>query len=161
MKELNITTKVKVYHSPEELNEADSELLSLAKASLANSYSPYSNFKVGAALRFEDGTLIGGSNQENASYPLCLCAERVALSAADSVHPGKKIYAIAITIQSEKKGISEPVSPCGACRQSLCEAENKLGHPIRIILYGESGEVYELASAKDLLPLGFNSSFLD
>ncbi len=161
MKEINITTKIKVYNTTKELPAEDYELSKKATAALDDSYSPYSNFQVAAAIRFTDGTMIAGSNQENASYPLCLCAERVVMSAAAALYPGKPIEAMAITVKNKNRPISEPVSPCGACRQSIREEEIKLKHAIKLILFGELGQVYVLNSGKDLLPLSFDPSFLE
>ena len=104
--------------------------------------------------------MIQGSNQENAAYPLCLCAERVAIAAADSVYPGVPIIAIAITAKSLNQVVDSPVSPCGACRQVICETEGKHQTPMRIILQGETGKVYVLSSGNDLLPLSFDGSRL-
>ena len=104
--------------------------------------------------------IIGGSNQENAAYPLCLCAERVAIAAADAIYPRVPILAIAITAKSLNQIVDSPVSPCGACRQVICETEGKHETPMRIILQGEKGKVYILASGNDLLPLSFDSTQL-
>ena len=160
MKKIILKTAIEVYASLEQLKESDQKLLKLARKSLNNSYSPYSNFKVGAALLLQNGKMVGGSNQENAAYPLCLCAERVALSAASSRYPKIAIEAIAITAKSQHLPINQPISPCGACRQSICEVENHHGKPMRIILQGETGDIYVLASGRDLLPLSFDGQFL-
>ncbi len=160
MKKLEIKTAVHVFQDAEQLPEIDRQLLAHAVAALDQSYSPYSNFQVGAALLLENGAIVLGSNQENASYPLCLCAERVALAAASSTQAGLAIKSIAITARNPKKLISQPVSPCGACRQVMCESENRQTQAMRVILRGETGAVYILDSAKDLLPLSFDASFL-
>ena len=111
------------YGSLKELVEMDQKILLLAKNQLQYSYSPYSNFKVGTGLYLENGQLIGGSNQENASYPLCLCAERVALAAAAATHPNIPILTLAVTVKHPDKVIGKPAMPCGACRQVICEVE--------------------------------------
>lgn len=160
MKEINLTTKIKVYATPDEMDAADRELLREAHFAVGDSYSPYSNFKVGAALRLESGEILRGSNQENASYPLCLCAERTALGAAASLHPRSAVTVMAVTAKSLVKTIDRPISPCGACRQVLCETEMKFDRDMRVIMQGEEGEIYEFASAKDLLPLSFGAEFL-
>lgn len=160
MKEIKFTTTIKVYARKEELSSDDQALLQCAHSAVNDSYSPYSNFKVGAAVRLSNGEILGGSNQENASYPLCLCAERTALSAAASLFPKVEITAIAVTAKSPTKPITAPISPCGACRQVICETENKHKHNIRVILQGETGEIYEFMTAKDLMPLSFDSEFL-
>ncbi len=161
MKELVLKQHIKVYETVEELSDIDRQLLQRAKEALNDSYSPYSNFKVGAALLLKNGEIIGGSNQENASYPLCLCAERVAISAADAMFNGIPILAIAVTVKNPKQVIKEPASPCGACRQVMCETEMKHRQNMRVLLQGEIGEIYEFESAKGLLPLSFDGSYLD
>ena len=160
MKEINITATVKVYKNADELSPADLTLMRRARAAAEDSYSPYSKFKVGAAILLENGQILGGSNQENASYPLCLCAERTALGAAASLHPRSAVTVLAVTAKSDKHKIDQPISPCGACRQVIRETEMKFDTPIRILLQGETGEVYEFATAKDLLPLSFSGKFL-
>lgn len=160
MKKVTLKTTMQVYDALDQLPEADQKLLKLARKSLAHSYSPYSEFKVGAALLLDNSKMVGGSNQENAAYPLCLCAERVALSAAASRYPKAKVNCIAVTAKSASIQISQPISPCGACRQSICEVENRHQQPIRIILQGETGAIYVLESGRDLLPLSFDGQFL-
>ncbi|MEM1319780.1 MAG: cytidine deaminase [Bacteroidota bacterium] len=155
MKKLEINTKIEVYQNLDELPGEDRQLLLAATQALAHSYSPYSNFKVAAALRLNNGQIVTGSNQENASYPLCLCAERVALAAADATYNGIPIQAIAITARHPERIMEQPAAPCGACRQVMCESEQKLGQPMRVLLRGERGIIYALDSASDLLPLAF------
>ena len=148
------------YPSELDLTLEDQKVLSLAKKHLEYSYSPYSRFKVGTGLLLDNGAFIGGSNQENASYPLCLCAERVALAAAASVHPNIPVRTLAVTIQHADKMIEEPAMPCGACRQVICEVEQKQQQGIRIITQGMKGEVYIFESGLSILPLAFDASFL-
>lgn len=160
MKEYTLSTVFCIFDSSEELVAADRELLNLARQSLANSYSPYSNFKVGAAVRLDNGATLGGSNYENASYPMCICAEQSVLAAAASRYPGEKVIAIAVTVKNPKKEIGQPAAPCGACRQVICETERKNGQAMRIIIQGETGPVYVFDKGGDLLPLGFDGGFL-
>lgn len=142
------------------LSKEESKLLVLAKASLENAHAPYSNFKVGAAAFLDNGKMLGGSNQENAAYPMCLCAERVALSAVASQEPKAIIKAMAITVKAPSQIIDQPAMPCGSCRQALCEIEYKQKSPIRLIIQGEVGVVFIFNSAKDILPFSFDASFL-
>lgn len=160
MKKHILETVVEVYASEKELSPQDQKLIKKAKKALKKSYSPYSNFKVGAAILLENGKMMSGSNQENASYPLCLCAERVTIAAADSVYPKVPIVAMAITAKSPTQTISDPVAPCGACRQVIFETEMKHQTPMRLILQGEKGKVYIINGGKDLLPLSFDGSLL-
>lgn len=138
----------------------EAKLLAFAKSSLKNAYAPYSNFQVGAAILLENGGMVGGSNQENAAYPMCLCAERVALSAVASQYPKLIIKAMAITVKAPNQIIGQPAMPCGACRQALCEKESQQKQPIRLVIRGEEGPIYCFHSAKDILPFSFNASFL-
>lgn len=149
-----------VYTSADTLNKADLELLTSAKHSILNAYAPYSGFNVGAAVLLEDGTVVTGNNQENAAYPSGLCAERVAIFYASSQHPTKKVIAVAISATSKHQPINIPVPPCGACRQALAEYEIKCETPIRLIMGGQSGEVFISPSVSNLLPLLFSSKNL-
>lgn len=160
MKEHTLHTVFKIYDSADELPESDRTLLEMARQSLAYSYSPYSNFKVGAAVLMGNGEMLGGSNYENASYPMCICAEQSVLAAAASRFPGEKVLAIAVTIRNPKRVIGQPAAPCGACRQVICETERKNGQTMRVLLQGETGPVYVFDKGLDLLPLGFDGDFL-
>jgi len=160
MKQFSQKLEWSVVENPKDLPTQEEELLALAKASLQNAHAPYSRFHVGAAVLLENGKMIGGSNQENAAYSMCLCAERVALAAVASQFPNEKIKAMAITVKAPLQIISQPAMPCGACRQSLCEKEYHQGEHIRLIIHGEVGNVYIFDSAKDILPLSFDASFL-
>lgn len=143
-----------------DLTAVEAELLTLATASLKNAYAPYSNFHVGAAILLESGEMFGGSNQENAAYPMCLCAERVALSVAASQHPNVVITTMAITVKAPNQIIGQPAMPCGSCRQALCEKEYQQKQAIRLVIRGEKGPIFCFKSAKDILPFSFDASFL-
>ncbi len=123
-------------------------------------YAPYSNFFVGAAALAEDGTVHRGCNQENASYPLCICGERVALYNSHVNAHGKKIKSLAIIAQNPAKKLDQPVSPCGACRQVIAEFEQKQNAPIEIYLQGETDEIYYFESCEKLLPYQFSGNVL-
>lgn len=152
MKRREIVTEIKVYLF-EELSEADRELIDAARSMTAASYAPYSKFHVGAAIRMDDGTIVRGSNQENAAYPSGTCAERTACYQASALHPGMPMRKIAIAAWSGGEFQEKPISPCGACRQALAEYEHLYG-PIEVLLYGRE-EVYVLPSIASLLPLTF------
>ena len=160
MKKRVLKTPIEIYKNIDELSKKERRLLKLARKSLDHSYSPYSNFRVGAAVRLKNGKMIGGSNQENASYPICLCAERVALSAAESQYPEQPVTAIAITVYNPEQIIQQPASPCGSCRQALVETEKKHQQDIKLIMQGEIGKIYIIKTAKGLLPLAFDGSYL-
>ena len=160
MQTKEIVTRLDVYNDSGELPADEEELLSLARRATRNAYAPYSGFQVGAAIRLADGTLVSGTNQENASYPAGLCAERVALSAASAMYPGVPVTALAVAYFNQRGNNDRPISPCGICRQTLAEYQQRSGKPIRIILGGGSGEVFALAEATGLLPLAFTSEEL-
>jgi cytidine deaminase len=138
-------------------NDEDRQLLIEADIAREGAHAPYSRFTVGAALLLDDNTTLHGSNQENASFPLGLCAERTALSAKASLAPKKKVKAIAIRVKSDLKEIAQPAAPCGICRQVLLETEIKQHQDIRILLQGEKGKVLIFKSVKDLLPFYFGT----
>ena len=154
-----IQSTITEYDKPSELSAEDRNLLNEALKATGNSYSPNSEYKVGAAALLSKGEIVTGSNQENASYPIGICAERVTLSAVSSVHPKQKIVSLAITFKSKMKWAT-PVSPCGICRQTLLEYEQRQKKNIRIILRGEGGKIQIIESAKDLLPLYFDKTIL-
>ncbi|MFY0631419.1 MAG: cytidine deaminase [Flavobacteriaceae bacterium] len=160
MKKINIGSSGFVYDNIDELPEADKELMLEAIKATNNSYSPYSKFKVGAALLMEDGSIITGSNQENAAYPSGMCAERVAIWKAGATFPNKKVKKIAITAISSNKKVDKPVGPCGACRQTLLEYEINQNEPMEVIFMGEIGKVVKANSISSMLPFSFDSSYL-
>ncbi len=143
------------YTSDTELASADRQLLEKARDATAHAYAPYSHFKVGAAARLANGEILTGSNQENASFPVGICAERVLLSVAAARHPGMPITAIAVSYFNEQGPAERPISPCGICRQSLLEFETRTGQPIRLILGGQTGPVYVIPQSGSLLPIAF------
>lgn len=160
MKKLVINTEFSVFEDADQLSESLRELLKKAHQAIVDSYSPYSNFKVGAAVLLDSGEIILGSNQENAAYSVCLCAERVALASVSSNYPDASVLAIAVTAKSQRITLDKPISPCGTCRQYICEVESKNQQTIQVIMQGETGPIYYVESARDLLPLSFDASFL-
>lgn len=143
-----------------ELSNEDQELLVAAKNATQTAYAPYSNFYVGAAARLSNGEVQIGSNQESTSFPVGICAERTLLNNIGSQFPGLSIQTIAVSYQPLGKDSKEPISPCGMCRQSLLDYENRYGAPIKIILAGMTGEVMVIQSAAHLLPFGFDGAIL-
>lgn len=157
MKKVNIAVEYMVYESAEDLNESDRSLLDEAGKAVAKAYAPYSTYHVGAAVLLENGEVITGNNQENIAYPSGLCAERVALFYAASQNPEAIVKTIAITAGANGFKISEPVTPCGSCRQVMAETENKQEEKIRVIMKGETGRVYITNGIENLLPLMFHA----
>jgi cytidine deaminase len=149
-----------VYDSLEELDAGDARLLQEAKDVTRNAYAPYSHFRVGAVAELDNGQRVSGTNQENASYPAGICAERVLLSTASSLYPGISINTLAISYYNENGPSDHPISPCGICRQSLQEFEQRTGKPIRLILGAQEGKVYIIPRTSLLLPFAFTASEL-
>lgn len=160
MDKLSITTTFTVYGSVAELPADVAQLMEKAVAVRKASYAPYSKFHVGAALLLDNGEIVLGSNQENAAYPSGLCAERVAIFYAGAVYPGAAVVKMAISAAAEEKVVTDPIPPCGACRQSIAEYEQKQHTPIQIYFMGEEGKVYCSESLKNLLPLTFGGEYL-
>lgn len=160
MKKVELKTNIVVFDSIEELSDTTKMLMNKAFEAKESAYAPYSKFKVGAAILLENGKIITGNNQENAAYPSGICAERVAVWKASSDYPNEKIISIALTASSSSQITKEPVSPCGACRQSLFEYEIKQKDFIEVYFMGEVGKVIKTNSVQDLLPIAFDKSFL-
>ena len=148
---------IAVYDSIDELSQADSLLLNEARSVTQFAYAPYSKFQVGAAGKLINGKTITGTNQENASYPAGICAERVLLSSASSQFPGIALETVAIAYNNLNGNSNRPVSPCGICRQSFTEFQHRTKKSIRIILSGMEGKVQVIENAADLLPLVFGA----
>lgn len=160
MKEKQITTTVQVYENMEELPPEVKLIMKKAQEIRDQAYAPYSKFKVGAAIQLEDDVIVTGSNQENAAYPSGLCAERTAIFYAGSQYPNKKIKTMAICVKSSSNVVTQPIAPCGACRQAMAEYEIKQEQPIEIYFMGEEGKIIKAKALLDLLPLAFDASFL-
>ena len=144
------------FDSLNELSHKDRLLAEAAIDATSRSYAPYSNFNVGAAIMYEDGEIIQGSNQENAAYPSGLCAERTALFYASSRRPDTPIISLAIAASQKGTLCNIPATPCGACRQVMAQYQVKSGKPMTVLLVGGE-KIWKFASVDDLLPLTFNS----
>ena len=149
-----------VYDSLDEMEPRDADLLRMAHEATTHSYAPYSKFHVGAAVRMANGEVVTGNNIENAAYPSGLCAERVALFAAQAKFPDVPVEALAVVAHSEAKTIDEPVAPCGACRQVMVEVEQVSKQPLRVLSQGETGPVMVFDGVESLMPFVFLEKFL-
>ena len=149
-----------LFENEAELPLNDANLLQKAHEATLQSYAPYSKFHVGAAVRLANGAIVTGCNIENAAYPSGLCAERVALFAAQAQYPNVAVDAIAVTAFSENKTVDEPVAPCGGCRQVMVETEQRSKRPLRIISQGQTGAVMVFDGIKSLMPFIFLEKFL-
>ncbi len=155
MKTIDIVTPITAVEY-NELDSAEKALVDLAREATQRSYAPYSHFCVGAAILLDNGEIITGSNQENAAYPSGICAERTACFYAHSQYPEARFKAIAIAARDTSGNeVAAPISPCGACRQSLLEYETLAKGDVKVLLAGAK-EIYILNSIKSLLPLAFS-----
>ncbi|WP_424495141.1 cytidine deaminase [Salinimicrobium sp. GXAS 041] len=160
MKNFTISADLTIYEELKELPKGVQDLMQESIAARDKSYSPYSKFSVGAAILLDNGEVISGSNQENASYPAGLCAERTAIFYAGAKYPDAKVLKMALSAKSANHVVETPTPPCGSCRQAIAEYEMKQKAPIEIFFMGEKGKVVKANSISDLLPLIFDSSFL-
>ncbi len=138
----------------EELAEDERLLVEAAIRATERSNAKYSHFSVGAAIRLANGVVVEGANQENASFPLSMCAERTAIFAAQVSYPEEAITQLAICARTAEGLVRQPVPPCGSCRQVMAEMEDRYKNKMTVILYGTE-KIYRLRSAQDLLPLCF------
>jgi cytidine deaminase len=132
-------------------------LLERAKAALKDAYAPYSKFRVATAVLLADGTVVTGTNQENASYPAGMCAERVALYAIASQHPGEEIKKLVVIAQRENQSVLAPATSCGQCRQVMLEFEQRQGSPFEVVMLNQDQEWVIARSAGSLLPFSFTN----
>lgn len=146
----------KEYSSLEELDAKDRMLIQAARQAQKSSYAPYSHFNVGAAVLLEDGTVVKGSNQENAASPSGLCAERTAMFAAGATYPGVAMVSMAIAGGQDFGLCESPATPCGACRQVMAEYQKIGRKPMSIILTGKD-KIWKFEKVDDMLPFIFDS----
>ncbi len=139
----------------DELEPADQKLVDEARRAAFRAYAPYSRFNVGAAILLNNGEIVTGANQENASFPSGSCAERSACFYAHARFPQAKFLSIAIAARDASGNEAKrPISPCGSCRQALLEYENLAKAEIKVILAGQDC-IRVLPSIRSLLPLAF------
>ena len=159
-KTIKIESSLEVYSDKSELPETIQSLMEKAHQAREHAYAPYSQFQVGAALLLDNGHIVIGSNQENASYPSGLCAERTAIYQAGAQYPDERFIAMAITAKSNLKKTDQPIPPCGACRQAIAEYEIRQKHPITLYFMGENGTVFKSHSLENILPFLFTNKYL-
>lgn len=161
MQIIRYTCELEIHENYDSFAEQERELFNAAHSALSDAYAPYSHFRVGAAVRLENGLLFKGNNQENAAYPSGLCAERVALFYAMANNIGIPPSAIAVTVDyARHPNFDKLVSPCGACRQVIAEYEHHFSKPIKIYLLGRGQKVCVVSSMSDLLPMLFSGDIL-
>ena len=156
MEKIKFSAELDVFEDQSQLPQEIQKVMKQAIQARDHAYAPYSSFKVGAALLMDNNEVVIGSNQENASYPSGLCAERTAIYYAGAKYPQMLIKAIAISAKSLHKEITSPIPPCGACRQAISEYEVNQEKGIPIYFMGEKGKEYRAKSIKELLPFIFD-----
>ena len=156
MEQKILTIDYTEYSSIDELSADDRELVLAAREATSGSYSPFSRFMVGAAVRLADDIVVKGANQENAAFPSGLCAERVAMFYANAAYPDVPVEALAIAASQHGEFCRMPASPCGACRQVMAQVQKRSGKKMRIILAG-SEKIYIFPSVDSILPLIFDN----
>jgi len=165
MRPHKLTIEYDEYESPDELAEDEQSLLESAWTARQNSYAPYSNFNVGAAVLTKDGQVYQGSNQENANFKVS-CAERVALDSIGAA--GKKDSIVKLAVVGGPNSLDrqeipndpeEPITPCGQCRQDIKEAEDLSDDPVVIILASRN-RIRRFVGVKQLLPFAFGPADL-
>ena len=156
MTQTKLVINYQEFDSPAEMSPEDQELIAAAHEARKGSYSPYSNFQVGAALRLDNGLIVKGANQENAAYPSGLCAERTAMFWASANYPDIPFDTLAISAADHGVLCELPASPCGSCRQVMAEYQKKYGRPLKVILVGEK-RIRKFDKVEDLLPIIFDS----
>jgi cytidine deaminase len=145
----------------EDLDLESKYLAHKAKDAAAHAYAPYSKFLVGAAVLLDDGTVVTGTNQENAAYPSGMCAERVALYSAVAQHPEAVITKIAIVARRKGGKETVPATSCGPCRQVMLEIETRQEKAIEVIMQSQDHKWVKASSAESLLPFSFTRASLD
>lgn len=139
------------------LSDEHVALVDKAYESMERAYAPYSKFKVGAAAKLSNGTVVLGNNQENIAYPSGLCAERVALFYAGANFPNEEVDVIVIVARGELMPDKQLLSPCGSCRQVMLETENRQSKPMKVILVNQDERTMIINSVQHLLPFGFGT----
>ncbi|MEQ8924788.1 MAG: cytidine deaminase [Fulvivirga sp.] len=155
-----LTDNFKVYENYHDLEEEYKVLIQKAEEALLTSYSPYSGFTVGAALKLDNGHYILGANQENASYPAGLCAERVALFQKGAIAMEQRITALAVIARRKDEDGYRSAGPCGMCRQVMLEFEQAQSQKMKVLFKGDGNSWILSDSSSALLPFSFGKDNL-
>ncbi|MDR1726276.1 MAG: cytidine deaminase [Bacteroidales bacterium] len=151
----NITIEYEEFNDIQMLSNEDQKLVLAARQTLLYSYSPYSNFRVGAVVLLDDGTIIQGANQENVSYPSGLCAERVALFTACCDAKQRKVAKLVIAAEKNEQYVE--VCPCGSCLQVMIDTEKRYKKELEVIIPLPQGRFAKIKGMKNFLPFAFKS----
>lgn len=155
MKKLAIQPEFFSQHESE-LTTIEAAVLAEARKAALKAHAPYSKFHVGAAAVLDSGEILSASNQENASYPSGMCAERVLLNFVGATHPKAKIQLLCIAVVSELKDSKRVYAPCGGCRQVISESQARQNNaPIELIFEGPENHITRCKGIEHLLPFTF------
>ncbi|MDH4092211.1 MAG: cytidine deaminase [Cyclobacteriaceae bacterium] len=144
-----------IVNTLDELDEESKQLVRKAQETLQHAYAPYSKFSVGAALLLDNDEVITGTNQENAAYPVGMCAERVALFAMASRYPGMGLKKLAVAARNEYTLSLSPATCCGSCRQVMLEFEQRQNKAFEVVMQNLDHKWVKAPSAESLLPFSF------
>ncbi|WP_144606255.1 cytidine deaminase [Algoriphagus algorifonticola] len=139
-----------------DLDPQEQALVEKAKSISQAAYAPYSSFRVGAAVLLENGNMLQCSNQENVSFPAGVCAEQLVLGYAGANYPQSAPIMMAVVAQRAGEDQWAVVSPCGICRQTINEVENRFNQAIKMLFLRADGKIYRIDGVENLLPLKFN-----
>ncbi|WP_019517212.1 cytidine deaminase [Sphingomonas sp. Mn802worker] len=149
---------------PEEANGEATRLIAAAREAARHAHAPYSRFAVGAAVLLTDGSVVTGANVENASYGLSLCAETVAIASVSASGRLREVVAVGViggAMDAEGRATgSDPVSPCGRCRQVINEAAQMGGRDVAVYCGGALGDTIVRYRLSELLPDAFGPADL-
>lgn len=167
MNQIHLNISLIAYDDEADLSKDEQRLLAMAREATHKSYAPYSNFHVGAAVLLDDGTIASAGNQENAAFPSGSCAEQSVIYWVGANYPSHQIKSIAVVARpgaglngTVGPAVYRPVSPCGACRQSLLEYEHRQKEPIRLLMMKPDGGIIVSKSISNLLPVKFDADDL-
>ena len=162
METISFGGELRLYERLEDLSDPrEQELCRMALKARSQAYAVYSGFDVGVSILLENGKIVLGSNQENAVYPLGLCAERVAMFSSQNLYPSEKMISLALVTSANDDASEIPVFPCGSCRQAIVEQEYRQQGPIRILVISSSGKIFVVNGIKNLLPFTMDKDTLD
>lgn len=155
MEKVNLSSEIEILEFGE-LDQIEKILIQRAKETSKLAYAPYSCFRVGSAILLQTGEILQSSNQENASFPVGVCAERLVLGYAGANFPDSAPMMLAVVAQRADEDTWAGVSPCGVCRQTINEAEVRFGVEITMLFLRPDERVYRAKGISSLLPLKFD-----
>lgn len=155
MEKVSLSSEVEILEF-DELDQMERILIQKAQGISKAAYAPYSSFHVGSAILLQTGDILQSSNQENASFPSGVCAERLVLGYAGANFPNSAPVMLAVVAQRAGEQTWAGVSPCGVCRQTINEVEIRFGVAVTLLFLRPDGRVYRAKGISSLLPLKFD-----